>query len=53
MFGKFAVFETNDVRNDPRSREPVSRKSSVRDNVVAFGKDDLIFVVQTIGKGAN
>jgi hypothetical protein len=31
----------------------VARKASVRDNVISFGEDQVIFVAECIGKAAN
>jgi hypothetical protein len=53
VLGELAVFHAHDIGGDPRSRAPLAREAPVRDNVVAFGEDHVIFVAEGIGKGAN
>ena len=53
MLGEFAVFETYDVGGDPCRGTAVTGKTSVGDNVVAFGEDHVIFVTECPRKCAN
>ena len=49
MLGQEPVFEPDNVGRDPGRGPSDSREAAVRDNVVAFGDDDLVFVAQRIG----
>ena len=53
MLGELAIFESHDIGGDPSRRTAVTRKAPVRDNVVRFGKDHVIFVVERVGKASN
>ena len=46
VLGELAILKTHDVGGDHRSGTTVARKASVRDNVISFGEDQVIFVVE-------
>ncbi len=53
MLGELAVFEAHNIGGDPSRRTAVAGKAPVRDNLVSFGKDHVIFVAERAGKAAD
>ena len=53
MFGELAVFEADDVGGDPGRLPPAPGKTTVRDDVIAFGENELVFVAQRVGQRAD
>src|ERR1700730_13860142 len=50
MFGELAVLETHDIGGNPGGGPAISGESSVRNDVVPLGHDQLILVTQRAGQ---
>src|SRR5580693_8243868 len=51
--GELAVFETDDVGGDPGGRAAVARETTVGDDVVALGHDEVVLVAQRLRSRAD
>ena len=50
VFGELTVFEADDIGGDPGRLPPHAGETAVRDDVIAFGKNELVLVPQRFGR---
>jgi hypothetical protein len=53
MLGEPAVLDADNVGGDPRGGTSIAGEAPVRDHVIAFGDDELVFVFQRVGQRAD
>src|SRR6516225_9963375 len=53
MLGELAILDAQDVGCDPGSRPATAGKAPMRDHIIALGDDELVFVSQRVGQGAD
>jgi hypothetical protein len=53
MLGQETVFKSDDVSGNPGRRPSHSGETAVRDDIVSFYDDELVFIVQGIGRRAD
>ncbi len=53
MLGELAVFEADDAGRDPGNLPSAPGATTVRDDVIALGENELIFIAQRVGYRAD
>src|ERR1700674_3989866 len=49
MLGELAVFEADNVGSDPGHLPSNAGKTTMRDDVIALGDNELVFIAQCVG----
>jgi hypothetical protein len=53
MLSELAVFEADDVGSDPGRLPSAPGETTVRDDVIALGENDLVLIAQRVGQRAK
>jgi hypothetical protein len=53
VLSELAVFEADDVGSDPRRFSSAPGETTVRDDVIALGENELVLMAQRVGQRAN